>query len=210
MNYKILFELKKFQKQRNKSSKINFSSVFFTDQKRCGDLGEIIKNLPKNSAVIFREYDLSKEKRQVLALEIFAICKKFGHKFLVAKDLKLAQEIGANGLHFSDLDAGSNATFKAPENFKNNRKFIISLACHSLKSTLKAQKSIADLIFLSPIFATKSHLNAKKLGLKTLAKACRSSQKPICALGGINENNISSVRKSKACGIGGIDIFVKK
>ncbi len=173
--------------------------MFFTDRKRCDNLGEIIKNLPKNSAVIFREYDLSEEKRQELALEIFEICKKFGHKFLVGKSLGLAKLVNADGVHFSDLDSCK---------ISGDKKFIVSMACHSLKSVARAQNSAVDIIFLSPIFATKSHENAKILGLNILLKACKISSKPVFALGGVNENNIAKIVKCGAFGFGAIEALV--
>lgn len=203
MNYKILFALKKFRQNFGKATKISFASVFFTDRKRCDDLKKIVKNLPKNSAIIFREYDLNKAKRQELALEIFAICKNFGHKFLIGKDLELARAIKADGIHFSDLDFCHNYFFAQ----KNKKKFIISLACHSLKSLAIAQKSAADIIFLTPIFVTKSHKNTKILGLKNLEKACQISLKPVFALGGVNEKNIAKIARCGAFGFGAIELL---
>ncbi len=164
--------------------------------------------MPQNSAFIFREYDLNQQKRQELAEKIFAICQEKSCKFLIGKDLELARKIEADGVHFSDLDfvdGFDNASVVA--GFA--RKFTISLSCHSLQSVQKAQNSGADVIFLSPIFATKSHANAKTLDLENLAEACKSSTKPIFALGGISEKNLASIAKCGARGFGGIEIFTR-
>ncbi|HLD77337.1 MAG TPA: thiamine phosphate synthase, partial [Rickettsiales bacterium] len=183
----------------DKNPDLGFVCAFFSDRKRV-DLKKIAKNLPKNSAFIFREYDLAREKRQELAAEIFAICKKSGVKFLIGKDLDLAQKLGTDGIHFSDLD---KIPVGAHRMRPRNQAPIISLSCHSLESL---KNSAFDVFFLSPIFATKSHINAKILGLKNLEKACKSCSKPIFALGGINEKNLQDIRNCGARGFGGIDI----
>lgn len=191
-----MFEINKFKK--------NFASVFFSDQKRYKNIFEVIKNLPKNSLIIFREYDLSEEKRQELAQEIILEAKKYQHKVLIGKSLKLALDLGANGVHFSDFDKIPLALIKK-KNFKKD--FIFSYATHNLHSVLKAKKLKNDLTFISPIFSTKSHDSSKTLGIRGLRKIIRATKKPIHALGGINSQNIKSIRASRAAGIAGIDIF---
>ncbi len=197
MDYKILFQIKKFTKNQ-------FQSAFFTDISRIHNLEKSISFLPKNSIVILREYNLSQSKRQELALKIQKLCKKFNHFLFIGKNIEIARKIKANGVHFSDLDKNSWRFIS-----KKYPKLKISFACHSLKSIKKAQNSNSDILFLSPIFATKSHENSKILKTRNLAKACEISKKPIFALGGINQKNLNSVIKSKARGFGAIEIFNK-
>ena len=192
--------------------KIGFNSVFFTDRKRCDNLITIIKKLPKNSAVIFREYDLEEEKREKLAREILLICKQKSHKIIIGKNLDLATEIKADGVHFSDNDILSSKIFlqlrnNKKINSKNGTKFIFSFACHNFLSVVKCQKMPVDLIFISPIFATKSHEDLPTFGLQRLSRVLRFSKKPVFALGGINKKNIHIVKKLGASGFGGIETF---
>lgn len=164
---------------------------------------KIIHNLPKNSIIIFREYSLKKDKRQELATKFLKIAQKLNHQFFVGKDPKMALAIRANGVHYSDLDRNSWQLIKK----EYSHQFAISLACHDLKSIKKAQNSNAEILFLSPIFMTKSHENSRPLGLQRLAKSCKYSSKPIFALGAVNSNNISKVLKNNAGGFAGIEIF---
>jgi thiamine-phosphate pyrophosphorylase len=175
----------------------------FSDLKRVPNLEKAIYNLPKNSIIIFREYSLKKDKRQELALKFLKIAKKLNHKFFVGKDSKMALEIKADGVHYSDLDQNSWQLIKK----KYPHKFSISLACHDFKSIQKAQNSNAEILFLSPIFKTKSHENAKNLGLLKLVKSCKYSSKKVFALGGVNSQNIGKVLKNYADGFAGIEIF---
>ncbi len=162
--------------------------------------------MPKNSAVIFREYDLILSEREKLAREIFAICKKYHHKFIVGKNLDLARKLRADGVHFSDND-------KLPLQILNRKNFtkgfIFSFACHKLASVLKIKNLAVDVIFISPIFASKSHEGAKNLGIFNIRKIVKTTNKPIFALGGINKNNFKLLQKLGIQGFGAIEYFTK-
>ena len=71
------------------------------------------------------------------------------------------------------------------------------------------------MVFIAPIFPTTSHSDAKILGLKNLAKITSKTKSlnyflpKIYALGGVNLQNIKSIRKLKLSGFGAIDLFKK-
>ncbi len=198
MDLKIIFETRKF--------KNHSPSVFFTDRTKVDDFASTINNLPKNSTIIIREYDLDKKARENFALEIKKLAQKKKFKILVGKDLNLAKKIKADGVHFSDFDNLSRHFLK-----KIPQNFIFSLSCHSLKSFLQARKLSPDMIFISPIFKTTSHKNSKLFSLRNLAKIAIKYKKTnsIFALGGINILNLGSIRKLGISGFGAIDIFKK-
>ncbi len=154
--------------------------------------------------MIFREYDLESKKREVLAREILAICRARNHKFLIGKNLQLARKLRADGVHFSDRDHLPLQIFNR-QNWP--RKFIFSFACHNFLSVLKSQRLKADMIFVSPVFTTRSHPNIAPLGLRELSKIICVSKIPIFALGGVDEKNIHSLRKLGIAGFGGIGLF---
>ena len=204
-----MFEINKFKKR---SSKKDLPvSVFFSNRAFITSLESTIKHLPKNSAIIIREYYLEEKDREIFAKKIVALARPLGLKILVGKDLSLAKKIKADGVHFSDFDKLPLQFFQQ-KNFPE--KFIFSFSCHNLKSALKAQKSGFDMIFISPIFPTTSHLNTKNMGLKNLAKiSLKTKSTPYCessfyALGGINSQNLSSIRKLNLAGFGAISLFL--
>ncbi len=200
MNQKICLEIKKFAAP----------PVFFTDRKKILDFDATIKNLPKNSAIIIREYDLAAAPRELFARKIIALARPRGIKILIGKDFLLAKKLNADGLHFSNFD-------KIPTQFLQKKlwpkNFIFSLAAHCLKSVLKTQKLAPDWLFITPIFPTTSHPNTKNLGLKNLAKiSFKTKNQPysainIYALGGVNLENLKSLRKLPINGFGAIDLF---
>jgi len=195
----INFEIRKF----------SHPPFFFTDLSKVCDYEKIIEKLPKNSAIIIREYNLDKNSREIFARRISQLARAKSLKIIVGKDFDLAKKIKAHGVHFSDHD-------KLPLKFlkKNQPKnFIFSFACHNLKSFLKAQKLRPDVIFISPIFATTSHPNGKNIGIRNLSKIIRNHKNKkqiLVALGGINSHNIKMLCKLKINGFGAIDFFNKE
>jgi thiamine-phosphate diphosphorylase len=178
----------------------NFYFCFFTDRKKA-DIIQIISNLPAHNIVIFREYDLNYQERLKLAKEIQKICQKRNLKLIIGKNINLAEEISANGLHFSDHDDFLDDYHK----IKN--KFFTSCSFHSKELILKYQDLNFDIKFLSPIFPTTSHKNQKTLGIEYLKDITEKGNTRICPLGGINMQNITQLQNLNISGIAGIDLF---
>jgi len=178
----------------------NFYLCFFTDSKKI-DIIKIILNLPKKTLVIFREYDLSFQNRLKLAQEIQIICQKRDLKLIIGKDINLAKEISADGVHFSDHDNFLDDYKKIKDNFFTSCSF------HSKESILKYKNLDLDLRFLSPIFTTTSHKYQKPLGIEYLKELTEEYKIKICPLGGINTKNITELQNLNISGIAGIDFF---
>jgi len=190
--------------------------LFFTDRNKVKDFAQIVKNLPKNSIIIIREYDLKKSLREEFAKKIISYVKNYKNKnlkILIGKDFSLVQKLNLDGVHFSDFDK-LPANFLSKNSYKKN--FIFSFSCHSLKSILQNLKLLKpDILLISPIFETTSHKDSKIIGTINLAKIVRNFQKfnfckkKLYALGGINSTNIKKVRMSKVDSFGAIDYFNK-
>ncbi len=188
------------------------NTVLFTDRKKISNFEKVIKNLPKNSAIIIREYDLAKKDRKDFAKKISTLARvRNDLKILVGKDFALAKEIKADGIHFSDFDKLPLQFFKKNSFPKN---FIFSFSCHNLRSLFKSIKLRADMIFISPIFPSSSHIDAKNLGIMNLAKIAVQNKKQnylfgnLYALGGIKKENLKMLKKLPIKGFGAIDYFL--
>lgn len=178
----------------------NFYFCFFTDRRKTNII-QTISNLPSHYIVIFREYSLSYQKRLELAIKIQKICQKRNLKLIIGKNINLAQEVSADGIHFSDHDSFSGDYHK----IKN--KFFVSCSFHSKESILKYKNLNFDIKFLSPIFPTTSHKNQKALGIEYLKDITENKNIKICPLGGINMQNITQLQNLNISGIAGIDLF---
>jgi thiamine monophosphate synthase len=242
----ILKEANFLARKNNRKRHKNLPLLFlFTDRKRI-DIFSAINSLPKGAAIILREYDLSYLERLNLAKKIIAIAKEKSLIMLIGKDLKLALEVRAHGVHFSDNEISwinylryqrllrnnllrknfiknnsqKNNSIKnnsQKNNFVNNnfiknnsrKNFIFTCSCHKIPTLKKAEKSGFDLAFYSPVFKTESHPTQNFLGSLKLAKITRNAKIPVYALGGINGQNIKSLRGCNISGIGGIGLFAE-
>lgn len=220
-NYSFLLEIKKFNcKLSNKlllSPKL-VNSVFFTDRKIISNPEKIFSKLPKNSAIIFREYDLPKDERENLAQNLKEKNDKFSKKncrFIVGKDFALAKKIKADGVHFSDADKNILPFILQKKSLPKN--FIFSLAIHHEKSWALVKKLQPDLVFFSPIYRSSSHISKSSIGtikfssllIKNKYYCCnnKNSMPRIYALGGIKFSNIVNIRKLGIAGFGAIELF---
>ena len=196
MDYQKLFEIKKVKLRKRKQcqSKSFNSLYFFTDRKKISDLNQVLKNLPKETCIIFREYDLPSQEREELALKYIKIAKEFGYNFLVGKDFNLAVKIKSDGVHFSDNDLTKSLLKIRYSCLKNN--LIFSFALHNPKNLFFLRRLRPDIVFLSPVFKTSSHENKKPLGLFNFFP-----------LGGIDLQNLRRLNKINITGFGAIDFF---
>jgi thiamine-phosphate pyrophosphorylase len=68
-----------------------------------------------------------------------------------------------------------------------------------------AERAGVDLIFLSPLFATRSHPGARPLGPFRFAAIARRASMPVMALGGVHPRHSGAIRRLGAAGFGAID-----
>jgi len=201
--------LRKIKQLRVKNKSILVKNLplmfFFTDRRAIKNIFSVIKNLPKDTAIIIREYDLNQNQRLDFAKKIINIAKKKSLKVFVGKNWQLAIKIKADGVHFSDYDDAKKCLWKS--NKILSKKLLISYSCHSLKSIKIAEKYGCDLIFCSPIFVTKTHPQQKPIGCFGLRNLVSKTSIPIYALGGVDKRNIQILANCHIAGIGGISIF---
>ncbi|MEM6683757.1 MAG: thiamine phosphate synthase [Pseudomonadota bacterium] len=69
---------------------------------------------------------------------------------------------------------------------------VMSMSVHSAAEAIRARRSGADLVFISPVFDTQSHVGAPALGLYQARRLARMARRPAYALGGLN--NVSRLR----------------
>jgi thiamine-phosphate pyrophosphorylase len=124
-------------------------------------------------------------------------------RVLVNDRTDVAIACGAAGVHLRDRSV-SPARIRqiAP------RGFIITVACHSVESVLRAADEGADYAVLAPIFPPLSKpATAPPLGLEALRAITAKAGIPVLALGGITAENAPQCMEAGAAGIAGITIF---
>lgn len=154
-----------------------------TDERQGDDLWTALERLPRGNGVVFRHYTLPWKERKALFTDVRQTARDRGLTLLVAGS-PLA---GADGVH-GRRGAG-----------------LQSASAHNLRELKAAERRGADLVFLSPVFATRSHPGAKPLGPRRFALLAHQAKVPVIALGGMNADKFRSL--GGAYGWAGIDAW---
>jgi thiamine-phosphate pyrophosphorylase len=83
---------------------------------------------------------------------------------------------------------------------------LVTAAAHSRVELVRARRAGADLVFVSPVFATRSHAGAKGLGRVRFGLLTRGAGVKVAALGGVEARTARTV--PGAYGWGGIDAWL--
>jgi len=170
----------------------------FSDTERLPDPGPLLSRLPKGACVVLRQTD--RQSLINLARLIVPQARKLGLKVIIAGDIRLALQTGADGVHLSE-----HLTRRGRPRLKSKKSgFFVTSAAHGRLALWRAQHAGADLIFLSPVFATKSHPKAHGLGVLRFAVLARSCPIPVIALGGITPINATRLALGPAHGFAAI------
>lgn len=131
----------------------------------------------------------SKAYRQRLANLCQEQCARFGVPLLINDDVELAHSSGAAGVHLGQTD-GSIAHARSIL----GDTAIIGQTCHDQLPLVDAAiANGADYASIGALFQSRTKPGAQPAPLSVLQQAVVRSSIPICAIGGINENNVSLV-----------------
>lgn len=177
-----------------KLDKIDFYFVTDSSLSRNGILSDVKAAVKAGCKIVqYREKNKSTRDMIKAATKIKKLCKK-DVIFLVNDRLDVALAVNADGVHLGQEDMDIEIARKLLGSEK-----IIGLTVHNSKEAIFAEKSGADYIGLSPIFATNTKGDAgKACGIEMIKKARKAVKIPIAAIGGINKGNIREVVKAGA------------
>jgi len=147
--------------------------------------------------VQLREKDMSTAELYNLASEIREITKDKGANLIINDRVDIALAVDADGVHLGWQSLNIEIVRRMI-----GRDKLIGFSAHNLQEAEKAENCGADYITISPIFDTayKDYF-IKPLGTEEIGKIREQIDIPVIALGGINENNVSSVLENGADGI---------
>ncbi|MBA7578833.1 Thiamine-phosphate synthase [subsurface metagenome] len=140
------------------------------------------------------------------AKEIGEFCKKNNVLFIINDRVDIVLAVDADGVHLGNKDMTYSMARKILESKK-----IIGLTIHNIREAVEAERLGADYVGVSPIFETKTKLDAgRPAGLKLIKGIKEAIKIPFVAIGGINENNLGSVIEAGARSIAAISAIVTK
>lgn len=164
-----------------------------TDERQGERLWAALERLPRGAGVVFRHYSLPRPQRRALFERVSLLARKRGLLLLVAGPPMGERSWQADGVHGARGGGG-----------------LRSEPVHDLKQIRAAERRGADLLFLSPVFATRSHPGARALGPLRFALLARHTPLPVIALGGVDPKGARRLRGSGLYGWAAIDAWTEQ
>ncbi len=148
------------------------------------------------TCVQLREKNLDEDAFLDEAIEIGALCKRYGVPFFINDNVEIAIKCHADGIHVGQDDMKAAEVRK-----KVGDDMMIGVSVHSVKEALEAVKNGADCLGVGAVFSTSTKADANVLAKEILRDICAAVDIPVVAIGGINESNISALSGSGVDGV---------
>jgi thiamine-phosphate pyrophosphorylase len=158
-----------------------------TDERMGDSLWSALERLPRGSGVVFRHYGLELAERRALFARVAKVARRRGLQVIRAGAERLGHaESGVHGRRGRGLQ---------------------TRPAHSRREAIAAIRAGADAVFVSPVFATRSHPGAPALGRVRLGLMIRGLPVPVIALGGMNARRAAGLQSLGIYGWAAIDAW---
>ena len=154
-----------------------------TDERQGDSLWRALERLPRGGGIVFRHYSLPRAERARLFEKVRRIARARGQILLVA----------------GPPLPGGDGTHGRPG------RGLRSVSVHNLRELKAAERAGADFVFLSPVYPTRSHPEARPLGAHRFALIAHQAKVPVIALGGMDAERARAL--AGAYGWAGIDAW---
>ncbi|MDQ3074935.1 MAG: thiamine phosphate synthase [Pseudomonadota bacterium] len=170
-------------------SRQTLPTIWLMTDQRIGDaLWQAIERVPRGGGVMLRHH----WGDHALGERVEAACEARGLMLSVAGDVVLARRLGAAMVHNPANEAGD---------------LLISRSIHSRAEALAAHD--ADLVIVSPLFASASHPGGATLGLEAALDLAELAGVSAIALGGMNRERGETAIRAGFHGWAAIDAFLR-
>jgi thiamine-phosphate pyrophosphorylase len=157
----------------------------------------------KNINIIININNINKSNLNK-ALSIIKFSKAYKIPFYIINNYQMSIKYNADGVFLSS----DNNQLRRPLQLKKGFR-IIGLAHNQLEYYKKKEQLCKNIMF-SPLFYNSKYSLNKILGINKFNLLTNNWKTRICALGGINLNNIKKLKMTKARSFAGISFFQKK
>lgn len=161
-----------------------------TDERAGAALWEALAGLPRGAGVIFRHHATPPAERRRLFERVRQVARRNGLVLVLA---------GPAGWRADGVHGRTRNTPRKPP--------LRTAPVHNMQEIARARSIGADLLLLSPVFATRSHPGAATLGRWRFAALAARAGIPVIALGGMDPRRARRLAPLGAYGWAAIDAF---
>lgn len=160
-----------------------------TDERLGEGLWAALAALPRGSGVVFRDHATAPAQRRARFARVLTVARARGLVLVRAGTLRMRGEMGVHGGR------------------RVYRHGVRTMPVHDRAELVAARRLGADLIFVSPVFVTRSHPGAAGLGPVRTGVLLRGATVRAVALGGMNAARFRRLRGLGLHGWAAIDAF---
>ena len=153
--------------------------LVLSDPRRTSDPIALARTIPARSGLVYRHFGVA--DRFDIARMLRTVTREKGCYFAVSADVDLAQDCGADGVHWPEARIG-----EALHANMQNHGLIFTAATHSVRAVHRARQAGIDAAICSPVFDSRSASAGHALGVCRLSLFVRQAVLPVYALGGVN------------------------
>ena len=155
-------------------------------------LNQVEEALKGGARIIqLRDKEKTDNELENIALLLKNKIKKYNSIFIINDRVELVRKIDADGVHIGNEDCD----FKKAKEILRDK--IIGVSCYGdINKALMAEKEGASYVAFGAVFPSKIKKNAQVIGVDILKEAREKITIPICAIGGINSENIAKISSS--------------
>ncbi|MFZ4859122.1 MAG: bifunctional hydroxymethylpyrimidine kinase/phosphomethylpyrimidine kinase [Desulfuromonadaceae bacterium] len=167
----------------------DISGVYLITDQGSNLMDRVLQALRGGVSVLqYRAKGLDYDTQLAEAGDLKRLCARFGTTFIVNDELRLAQELDADGVHLGqdDGDIGEARVLLGPDK-------IIGKSTHNREEALRAEQEGADYIGFGALYPTGSKVISHLPGVEGLASIRGAVKIPIVAIGGITPGNACRV-----------------
>jgi thiamine-phosphate pyrophosphorylase len=171
--------------------------LLMTDERMGEELWRALARLPRGAGVVFRHHATPPAERRALFERVRRSARARGLWLILAGSPAQATGWRADGVHGGSRQGGA-------------RPLLRTRSAHDRAELVAARRARADLVLLSPVFATRSHpggrvLGPARFGLLAAAHRRQGRGPAVLALGGMTAARFRRVRGLGAGGWAAID-----
>ena len=171
-----------------------------------GEVSDVKEALESGIKIIqYREKESSEDHILKKAKELKKLTKKHNALLIINDHPKIAEQIGADGIHIGQEDMPIKEAVKI---FSGK---IIGVSVSTIEEAKQADEDGATYLGIGPIFDTGTKKDAGKgIGLEKIRQIKKQTTLPIVAIGGINKTNTEEVLKTGADSVAVISAIIGK
>ena len=154
--------------------------------------------------VQLREKNINSYLMYQRALSIKKITDEYHIPFIINDRLDIMLAVGADGVHLGQQDIPVKIARKLIGKDK-----IIGVSAHCIEEAEKAERDGADYLGVGAIFPTTTKKDIIITPVNVLREIKETVSVPVVAIGGINQNNINTLKGSHVDGVAVISAIMK-